>query len=106
MLVFFATWCPHCQDGVQIISELEDEYGDLCVIMTGIDGEDDPAKVREFVENYGIDRPAIYDPSLGQTYQVSAYPTVYVVNGAGEIVAAHSGEGPKEVPRSWVEEAL
>ncbi len=62
MLVFFATWCPHCQDGVQIISELEGEYGDLCVIMTGIDGEDDPAKVREFVENYGIDRPAIYDP--------------------------------------------
>ena len=56
MLVFFATWCPHCQNGVQIISELEGEYGDLCVIITGIDGEDDPAKVRAFVENYGIDR--------------------------------------------------
>ncbi len=46
MLVFFATWCPHCQDGVQIISELEGEYGDLRVIMAGIDGEDDPAKVQ------------------------------------------------------------
>ena len=46
MLVFFATWCPHCQDEVPIISELEGEYGDLRVIMAGIDGEDDPAKVQ------------------------------------------------------------
>ena len=45
MLVFFATWCPHCQDG--------------------------PAKVREFVENYGIEGPAICDASLDQTYRVS-----------------------------------
>lgn len=107
MLVFFATWCPHCQDEAPIIGELEGEYGDdLRVIMAGIDGEDDPAKVREFVESYEIEGPAIYDPSLGQTYQVTGYPTVYVLNGDGKMVAAHSGEAPKEVLRSWVEEAL
>jgi hypothetical protein len=39
--------------------------------MSGIDGEDDPAKVREFVENYDIEGPVIYDPFLGQTYRVS-----------------------------------
>ena len=84
MLVFFATWCPHCQDESPIISGLEGEYGDLLrVIMARIDAEDDPAKVREFVENYGIEGPAIYDPSLGETYRVSGYPTVYVLNGAG-----------------------
>ena len=74
--MFFATWCPHCQDGVQIISELEGEYGGPRVIMAGIDGEDDPAKMREFVEDYGIEEATIYDPSLGQTYRVSGYPTV------------------------------
>ena len=98
MLVFFATWCPHCQDGVQIISELEGEYGDLRVIMAGIDGEDDPAKVQsEFVEDYGIEGPAIYDPSLGQTYRVSGYPTVYVLNGGGEIRRRPLGRGPRGV---------
>ena len=39
--------------------------------MAGIDGEDDPTKVREFVEHYGIEGPAMYDPSLVQTYRVS-----------------------------------
>ena len=46
------------------------------------------------MENYEIEGPAIYAPSLGETYRVSGYPTVYVLNGDGEIVAAHSGEAP------------
>lgn len=29
MLVFFATWCPHCQNKAPIISDLENEYEDL-----------------------------------------------------------------------------
>ena len=46
------------------------------------------------MENYEIEGPAIYAPSLGETYRVSGYPTVYVLNGDREIVAAHSGEAP------------
>ena len=74
MLVFFATWCPHCQDETPIVSE--PEVGNLRVIMAGIDREDDPARVREFVENHGIEGPAIYDPSLGQIHRVSGCPTI------------------------------
>ena len=57
----------------------------------GTDGQDDPEKVREFVDRYDIESPAVYQPSLGSTYQVSGYPTTYVLDGEGEIVAAHSG---------------
>ena len=71
MLVSFATWCPRCQDDAPIVSRLEGEYGDLRAIMAGIDGEDDPAKAREFAENYEIVGPAIYDRSLGNAYRVS-----------------------------------
>ncbi len=49
------------------------------------------------MEDYGIEGPAIYDPSLGQTYRVSGYPTVYVLNGGGETRRAHSGEDAGEV---------
>ena len=101
--MFFATWCPRCQDDAPIVSWLEGEYGVLRAIMAGIDGEDDPAKVREFVENYEIVGPAIYDRSLGDAYRVSGYPTVCVLNGDGEIVA-HSGEAPRKRPRSPFEE--
>ncbi len=106
ILVFFATWCPHCNKEAPIISDLEGWYEDLRVVMIGIDDEDDPEKVREFVERYGIVGPAVYQPSLGSTYQVSGYPTTYVLDGNDTIVAAHSGEAPSSVYEGWIEEAL
>ena len=106
MLVFFATWCPHCNNEAPTISELESQYEDLRVVMVGIDGRDDPAKVREFVDRYDIAGPAVYQPSLGSKYQPSGYPTIYVLNGEDEVVAAHSGEAPKEAYEGWIEEAL
>jgi thiol-disulfide isomerase/thioredoxin len=106
MLVFFATWCPHCQNEAPVISELESQYEGLRVVMVGIDGEDDPGKVREFVERYDIESPAIYEPSLGPEYRVSGYPTVYVLDEDNEVVGAHSGEAPREIYEGWIEEAL
>jgi len=106
MLVFFATWCPHCNNEAPIISDLEGQYEDLRVVMIGIDSEDDPEKVREFVERYDIAGPAVYQLSLGSTYQVSGYPTTYVLDGNETIVAAHSGEAPSSVYEGWIEEAL
>jgi hypothetical protein len=73
--------------------------------MAGIDGEDNPAKVEQFVEEYGIPGEALYRPSLGQTYQVSGYPTTYVIDTEGQIVGANSGETPKGVLQGWISEA-
>ena len=106
MLVFFATWCPHCQNEAPILSELEGQYEDLRMVMVGIDGEDDPEKVRQFVERYDIESPAVYEPSLGEEYGVSGYPTVYVLDKSNEVIGAHSGEAPREVYEGWIEEAL
>ena len=106
MLVFFASWCPHCNKEAPIISEFEGEYENLRVIMLGIDSKDDSEKVREFVDRYGIEGPAAYDPSLGSTYRASGYPTIYVIDSNQEIVAAHSGEAPKSILEGWIDEAL
>ncbi len=106
MLVFFATWCPHCQDEAPVMSELESEYDGLRMVMVGIDGEDDPEKVRRFVEEYDIESPAVYEPELGSEYGVSGYPTTYVLDVESRVVGAHSGEAPREVYEGWIEEAL
>jgi thiol-disulfide isomerase/thioredoxin len=106
MLVFFATWCPHCQNEAPILSELESQYDDLSMVMVGIDGEDNPEKVQQFVERYDIESPAVYEPSLGPEYGVSSYPTTYVLDEDSEVIGAHSGEAPREVYEGWIEEAL
>jgi peroxiredoxin len=105
MLVFFATWCPHCNKEAPIISELADSHQDLRVIMVGIDGQDNPDKVQAFVEKYGIEGPAVYDPSLDSPYKVSGYPTVYVLDKDQKIVAANAGETSPDVLEGWVEDA-
>lgn len=105
LLTFFATWCPHCNDEAPVLAELAQENGDLNVIMAGMDGEDDPERVRQFVEEYGIEGEALYEPSLGQTYQVTGYPTTYVIDGQGQIVGANSGQTPKAVLQGWIDEA-
>jgi thiol-disulfide isomerase/thioredoxin len=106
MLVFFATWCPHCQAEAPVMSELESQYEVLQMVMVGIDGEDNPEKVQQFVEEYDIESPAVYDPALGPEYGVSGYPTTYVLDGENRVVGAHSGEAPREVYEGWIEEAL
>ncbi len=106
LLVFFATWCPHCNNEAPVLAELAEENEDLNVVMAGIDGEDNPEKVRQFVEEYGIESEALYQPSLGQTYQVTGYPTAYVIDGQGQIVGANAGETPKDVLQGWIDEAI
>jgi thiol-disulfide isomerase/thioredoxin len=106
MLVFFATWCPHCQAEAPVMSELESQYEVLQMVMVGIDGEDNPQKVQQFVEEYDFESPAVYDPALGPEYEVSGYPTTYVLDGENRVVGAHSGEAPREVYEGWIEEAL
>jgi len=106
MLIFFATWCPHCQHEAPILSELESQYDGLRMVIVGIDSEDNPNKVQKFVEKYDIESPAVYEPSLGSEYGVSGYPTTYVLDEGNKVVGAHSGEAPREVYEGWIEEAL
>jgi thiol-disulfide isomerase/thioredoxin len=106
MLVFFATWCPHCQREAPVMSELETQYDDLQLVMVGIDAQDNPDKVRQFAEEYDIESPAVYEPLLGSEYGVSGYPTVYVLDEDNRVVGAHSGEAPREVYEGWIEEVL
>lgn len=106
MLVFFATWCPHCQREAPVMSELESQYDDLQLVMVGIDAQDNPDKVRQFAEEYDIESPAVYEPLLGSEYGVSGYPTVYVLDENNKVVGAHSGEAPREVYEGWIEEVL
>ena len=106
MLVFFASWCPHCNREAPLISDIQKNHDDLRVIMAGIDGQDNNQKVQDFVNKYDINGPAFYDPSVGSTYHASSYPTIYVIDGSGKIAAANSGEVPKDVLDGWVQNVL
>lgn len=111
LLAFFATWCPFCQEEAPDIADFESQYEDLRVVMVSVADEnwpeqDTPEEVGEFVDEYGIEGPAAYDPELAQDYGVTGTPTNYVLDGDGEVVGAHTGEAPRAVYEGWIQEAL
>ena len=50
---FWATWCPPCRTSIPHLNDLQKKYGDK-VIVIGLDAfEQDPSKVKPFIEKMG-----------------------------------------------------
>jgi peroxiredoxin len=109
LVEFFATWCPHCAAATPWVRELfaalpASEYAWLSV---NADGED-AASVYAYHRYFGIDSPALLDPSsqpgtfrspgaagpVTTRYRVQAFPTFYVVDTQGRISWRSDGEQP------------
>jgi peroxiredoxin len=109
LVEFFATWCPHCAAATPWVRELfatlpPSKYAWLSV---NADGED-AASVYAYHRYFGIDSPALLDPSsqpgtfrspgaagpVTTRYRVQAFPTFYVVDAGGRISWRSDGEQP------------
>jgi peroxiredoxin len=109
LLEFFATWCPHCAAATPYVRELfsalpQSKHAWLSV---NADGED-AASVYAYHRYFGLDSPALLDPSsqpgtfrspgaaglVTTRYRVQAFPTFYVVDARGRIAWRSDGEQP------------
>jgi peroxiredoxin len=113
VLEFFAVWCPHCQREAPIINALANQYSAKGVRVWSIlanpygpnydrsFGQDTtPASASDlewFAKNFHEHVPQLIDPSFHvvNTYGVSSYPGIYVIDGRGKIVHASAGEQPE-----------
>jgi thiol-disulfide isomerase/thioredoxin len=55
---FWATWCVPCREEMPEFVKLQKEFGDRGVQFVGI-AVDDPAKVRQFAAELGLNYPAL-----------------------------------------------
>jgi thiol-disulfide isomerase/thioredoxin len=120
LLEFFATWCPHCAAEAPHLKAMaaslpSSRYAFLSV---NADGED-AASILAFHIYFGLPFPAVLDPSshtgsfrspglpgsVSKAYEVGSYPTFYVLDPAGKVVWAGSGEQPDLVLRTELHRA-
>jgi thiol-disulfide isomerase/thioredoxin len=90
---FWATWCPPCRAEIPILIDLENRYKDRLQIV-GVSVDDgDPADVKQFVKEAGINYPIVMaDRTIVKEYGgVPALPTLFVVNPDGNVVQKHEG---------------
>jgi DNA-binding beta-propeller fold protein YncE len=99
LLDFWTLGCINCQHIIADLKRLEDEFGDALVVIGVHSGkystEHDDESIREAVGKYGLEHPVVNDPDfvVWRTFGANAWPTLVLIDPAGNLVGGHAGEG-------------
>ena len=97
VLVFFATWCPHCVAEVPSVNKFYSEYKDT-VSVAGINIQENKAKVSNFIKKRKVEYPIALDSdgTVAGRYNVRGIPAVFAIDKSGKIIyTGHSVEEMK-----------
>jgi thiol-disulfide isomerase/thioredoxin len=90
---FWATWCAPCIEEIPELKRFASEYSDdlILVSVSGdpITGGEDQDGVRDFVEKHDVTYTALYDDSddsLTERFEVTSWPSKFLVNEEGRIL--------------------
>ncbi len=88
MLNFWATWCPPCRKEMPDLEALYKQFEPQGLVILGI-SDDDPEKVREFVQKQGTTYPVLLDPGskVNELLHINGIPKTFVYDRDGKIVA-------------------
>lgn len=95
LLDFFYKSCYPCRLAIPGLQKLHEKYHDQGLLVVGVNPFDSwDSGLDEFLENNGVDYiVGLTDKELPKKYKVSSYPTVYLLNEAGEILFHQVGYG-------------
>ena len=91
LLLFFASWCPHCRDEMPEMVSLYEKYKDQGLVIVGVTNEDDrqdEAKIRSYLQEATVPFPvALQNGRDGSKfYAVSGIPAAALVDKSGTVV--------------------
>ncbi len=103
ILDFWTYGCINCIHVIPDLKRLEAEFADELVVIgvhsAKFDNEGDTDNIRQIILRYGLEHPVINDSDfeVWRTWGAQAWPTLAIVDPAGNVVGAHSGEGVYEL---------
>lgn len=108
---FWTSKCPPCKEEMPDFQEVYEKLGDklqfIMVDGVGCMGETEESG-KAYVEEQAFSFPVYYDLEMSAviTYGIQAFPTTYLINEKGELVAGGSGMLSKENLLAILEEYL
>jgi cytochrome c-type biogenesis protein len=94
LLNFWATWCGPCQKEMPEFETIYQEYKERGFTVLAVDFLETPDAVTTFANDLDLTFPMAMDESgeiNDDLYEVGQYPTSFVIDGHGIIVAVHAG---------------
>lgn len=99
LLDFWTYGCINCMHDFPWIRRLEKDFPDTLVVIgvhsSKFSEEGNTRNIRQIVLRYGIDYPVVNDSrfEVWNEWRVSAWPTLAIIDPAGNIAAERAGEG-------------
>ena len=97
LLDFFADWCPHCVAMYPHERQLVSQYAGQSFVILGVSQES-----KDTLRQLFVDKKVTWrcwsdgeDKHIGEEWQVTAYPTIYLIDQEGVIRRTFSGR-PQE----------
>lgn len=109
LLDFWTYGCINCIHIIPDLQRLEEEFAEELVVV-GVHSakflnEGDTENIRQIVMRYGIEHPVVNDREfeVWQSWGAQAWPTIALVDPAGNVVGTHAGEGVYDVVQPIIE---
>ena len=92
-LNFWASWCGPCKSEMPDIEKLYEETKDSDLVIITINLGEDKDTVKSFLDKYKYNFTVLLDldQSVAAQYKISAIPTSYFIDEAGNIVSTIRG---------------
>ena len=93
ILTYWATWCSTCQDVMPSMEKLYQQFHNQGLEILAVNLEEDADTVRQYIHNNGITFPVLLDidGNVRAGYEIEGYPTNYILDREGNIIAMHTG---------------
>lgn len=93
-LVFWATWCPFCEESIPRLKEIYSQYSpkDMTFLAINPGVNDSLRKTERYVEKFHIPYPVVYDKGgvISKSFGINGVPTIIIV-GKNDIVLHRDG---------------
>lgn len=103
VLDFWTYCCINCMHTLPTLEWLEKKYRNEPVVFIGVHSakflnEQQVQNVQEAINRYEINHPVVVDQEMKiwQSYNVTAWPTIVIVDPKGNIVYQKAGEGQRD----------
>ena len=113
LVEFWTFGCFNCRNTLPSVKEWDARYRDKGLTIVGVhspemDDEKELANVRREVAELGIHYPVVTDNDYAtwRAYDVSAWPTIFVLDKSGRIRWTHVGEGAYEETERVIQKLL